>query len=94
MYDVSTSDNKKSRINVKISPTLRAEFHLVAKLRGDTVSGLIHRFIVKTIREEKLKEPEAFTGLEVDPPLIRVPVGQANLSNKTKSNLKGSRKIR
>src|ERR1700742_2632166 len=61
MYKVNTDDYKTARINVKLSKALREEFHIAAKLKGGTVSGLIHQFIVATVREEKKKEPQAFT---------------------------------
>lgn len=57
---VTTKENKEVRINVKISPTKRREFQIAAELRGGTVSGLIHQFIVRTIHEEKQQHPEVF----------------------------------
>lgn len=47
-------------INLKLSADTREDFRVVAELRGSSMSGLIHQFIVQSIREEKMKEPEAF----------------------------------
>jgi hypothetical protein len=60
MDNVSTSDLKEVRINVKISPKLRADFQTAARLRGATMSALIHQFIVKTVREERERDPGEF----------------------------------
>lgn len=68
MDNVMTKEMKDVRINLKISPTKRREFQIVAELRGGTVSGLLHQFIVKAIHEEKMNHPDAF------PKMIHVPV--------------------
>jgi hypothetical protein len=60
MDNVSTKELKEVRINVKISPKLRTDFHTAARLRGATMSALLHQFVVKTVREEKEREPGAF----------------------------------
>lgn len=60
LHNVSTRGQKTVRINLKINPAIRREFHAVAELRGSTVSNLIHQFIVKTIREEKERDPSGF----------------------------------
>lgn len=47
-------------INLRIAESVRDGFKIVADLRGATLSGLIHQFIVKSIREEKERDPRAF----------------------------------
>jgi antitoxin component of RelBE/YafQ-DinJ toxin-antitoxin module len=56
---------KNVLLNLKISEEVRDEFKRVAELRGSTMSGLIHQFIYKTIREEKQQNPDAFTKREL-----------------------------
>jgi antitoxin component of RelBE/YafQ-DinJ toxin-antitoxin module len=51
---------KKAILNLRLDPKVRDEFATAAKLRGASMSGLIHQFIVKTIREEKAEAPQAF----------------------------------
>lgn len=48
------------RINIRVKPQTRDEFHAVAYLRGAKVSGLLHQYMVKMIREEKERNLEAF----------------------------------
>lgn len=52
---------KKAILNLRLDPATRDEFAVAAKLRGASMSGLIHQFIVRTIREEKAEAPQAFT---------------------------------
>ena len=47
-------------VNLRLKPKTRDEFKVAAELRGASMSGLLHQFIVKTIREEKERCPEAF----------------------------------
>lgn len=49
-----------SIINLKVPPRTHADFRIAAKLRGSTMSGLLHQYIVKVIREEKERDPDAF----------------------------------
>jgi hypothetical protein len=56
--------NKEVLVNVRLRPETREEFRIAAGLRGATMSSLLHQFIVRTIREEKEREPNAFPGLE------------------------------
>jgi hypothetical protein len=54
---------KKSKdvlINFRINRRIRDEFRVAASLRGASISGLLHQFIVHTIREEKERNPKAF----------------------------------
>src|SRR5687767_9417302 len=56
--------NKEVLINIRLKPETREEFRISAELRGATMSGLLHQFIVRTIREEKERDPEAFANLQ------------------------------
>lgn len=60
MDNVATSSGKDVWINIRINPHIREEFKIASDLRGASMSGLIHQFIVKTIREEKAINPDAF----------------------------------
>jgi hypothetical protein len=51
---------KLSTINLKVPPRTHADFRIAAKLRGGTMSSLLHQYIVRIIREEKERDPEAF----------------------------------
>lgn len=52
--------DKKAILNLRLDPGVREEFAIAAKLRGASMSGLLHQFIVRTIREEKAEMPQAF----------------------------------
>jgi hypothetical protein len=47
-------------LNLRLDPAVRDQFAIAAKLRGASMSGLLHQFIVRTIREEKAEAPQAF----------------------------------
>ena len=57
LYVVAT---KEVLVTVRIAEPVRDEFKIAAGLRGATMSGLIHQFIVRTIREEKEASPHEF----------------------------------
>ena len=57
LYIVAT---KEVLVTVRIAPEVRDQFKRAAELRGSTMSGLMHQFIVRTIREEREIEPRAF----------------------------------
>ncbi len=52
--------DKKVILNLRLRPETRDQFALAAELRGASMSGLLHQFIVRTIREEKEAMPDAF----------------------------------
>lgn len=56
--------DKKAILNLRVKPEVRDEFAVAAELRGASMSGLIHQFIVRTIREEKELSPSAFHGVK------------------------------
>jgi hypothetical protein len=64
VFPVMAGKNKEVLINIRLKPETREEFRIAAELRGATMSGLLHQFIVRTIREEKERDPEAFSNLE------------------------------
>jgi antitoxin component of RelBE/YafQ-DinJ toxin-antitoxin module len=51
---------KAAYIQIRISEQIKADLQIAAELRGASMSGLLHQFIVQTIREEKELSPEAF----------------------------------
>lgn len=61
--DVDLSGNKDVLVNLRLRPDVRLEFKAVAELRGATMSGLLHQFIVKAIREERERDPVSFNKL-------------------------------
>jgi len=58
LYIVAT--NKDVLVTIRIAPEIRDQFKTAAELRGSTMSGLMHQFIVRTIREEREAMPHAF----------------------------------
>lgn len=66
-------------MNIKIKPQTYEEFRIAVELRGSTMSGLIHQFIVKVIREEKDRNPEAFKVLEAEEAEVKSTSNKANL---------------
>ena len=54
-------EKKKTKmIGVLADEQTHADFAKACELRGVTMSGIVHEFIVKVIREEKEREPDAF----------------------------------
>jgi antitoxin component of RelBE/YafQ-DinJ toxin-antitoxin module len=51
---------KEKMINVRLTPAVHDQFKVACDLRGVSMSSLLHQFIVRTIREEKTLEPDAF----------------------------------
>lgn len=58
LYIVAT--NKEVLVTIRIAPDVRDQFKKAAELRGSTMSGLMHQFIVRTIREETEAAPQEF----------------------------------
>lgn len=61
---MSQAQNKEVLINIRLRHETREEFRVAAELRGATMSGLLHQFIVRTIREEKERAPDTFAKLQ------------------------------
>ena len=51
---------KVRMINVRLTPQVHEAFKMACELRGGSMSSLLHQFVVRTIREEKEREPHAF----------------------------------
>jgi hypothetical protein len=54
------SVGKDKMITLRLSEQAHKDFKIAADLRGASMSSLLHQFIVKLIREEKEREPQAF----------------------------------
>lgn len=52
--------SKTKMINVRLTDQTHEDFRIAAELRGASMSSLLHQFVVRTIREEKEREPKAF----------------------------------
>lgn len=71
LYDVMTNESAGKEkeddeviLNIRVQREVREQFRLAAKLKGSSMSGLLHQFVIKTIREEKSLDPEAFTRVQ------------------------------
>ena len=61
-------------INVRLTPSVHEAFKIACDLRGVSMSSLLHQFIVRTIREEKEREPSAFATRPVGIPMAKITV--------------------
>lgn len=54
-------------LNIKIRESLKDEFSVAVKLEGFDMSGLLRNFMIRTVREVKAKDPQAFeAALEIE----------------------------
>lgn len=60
--NVMTAKLKGTFIQFRVTDDIKHDLQIVAELRGLTMSSLLHSLMVKTIREEKDREPRAFNG--------------------------------
>lgn len=51
---------KERLVNVRLTPKTHEEFKIACELRGASMSSLLHQFIVRTIREERERDPISF----------------------------------
>lgn len=51
---------KTKMLTCKVSPDTYKEYQAAAKLKGGTMSGLIHMYVVRIIDEQREAKPEAF----------------------------------
>ena len=65
LYNVATK--KEVLVTIRISENTRDEFKIAAELRGSTMSGLLHQWIIRTIREEKQMSPQNFQPRHIAP---------------------------
>jgi hypothetical protein len=66
---------KSKMINVRLTPSVHDDFKIACDLRGVSMSSAMHQFVVRTIREEKEREPKAFRvqrALPVTEPINKV----------------------
>lgn len=67
---------KETRLNIRVKPNFKDDLQAVADYHGLTVSSYVHSVLVKAIREEKTKAPEAFVihrdGIEEKPSARKV----------------------
>lgn len=70
LYNVATK--KEVLVTIRIAENVRDEFKMAAELRGSTMSGLMHQFIIRTIREEKQQQPQAFAPKHLAPVVARI----------------------
>lgn len=47
-------------VNLKVPEKLREEFKVAAKLEGMDLSGMLRQFMIRSVREIKERDPEAF----------------------------------
>lgn len=52
--------SKEIRLNIRIKPELKADLESVADFYGLTVTSYVHSVLIRKMREEKEREPEAF----------------------------------
>lgn len=63
LYNVMTKDDG-GLINLRVDPALRSQFKAAAKMMGfKGMSGAIHFFIVKSINDQKERNPDEFARL-------------------------------
>lgn len=79
MFDFVASPKVKM-INVRLTPEIHEDFKMACFLRGVSMSSFLHQTVVKTIREEKEREPQAF-----DKPVRGIPyTGKAKTPDETR----------
>jgi hypothetical protein len=52
--------NKERLLTVRMAPQVLADFKLAVKLKGATMSALVHMYAFEIIREQRERNPEAF----------------------------------
>lgn len=81
LYNVMTKQ-KDVLINIRINEEVRDQFKIACELRGQSMSGLLHQYIYRVIREEKaispksfLSEPETVKLDKISPPVKKKKTG-------------------
>lgn len=62
--------SKEKLLTVRLTPDVHRDYKVAAKLRGASMSSLVHMFVVRTIRDERQDNPRAFEHRSEDRPLI------------------------
>jgi hypothetical protein len=57
---VARDKSKTEMITVKVSKIVYAEFQAACEMRGGSMSGILHQFMVKTVTEERTSQPGIF----------------------------------
>lgn len=52
--DKMIKENKNSRIEIRLSSSIKEQFQEIAKKKNTTISKLLYGFIINTIKEEKI----------------------------------------
>lgn len=60
MENNDISGKKDKMLTVKIDEQTLKDFGIASRLRGATMSGLVHQFIVSTIHQQREKFPDSF----------------------------------
>jgi len=63
--------SKETRLNIRVKPSFKDDLQSVAEFHGLTVSSYVHSVLVKAIRAEKEREPQAFENK--NPAIITIP---------------------
>lgn len=60
LYDVMKKTLKEVLMTLRVRPDVRDSFRVVAEMKGATMSGLIHQFMMRSIRDMQDTYPEEF----------------------------------
>lgn len=60
---------KATHLQIRIREDIKEDLRITSELKGLSVSGLVHSLIVKAVREEKEKEPQAFQNIKPVEPI-------------------------
>lgn len=52
--------SKTGLLTVRLKPQVLRDFKIAAEVQGASMSGLVHMFVIRTIREQKETIPKAF----------------------------------
>lgn len=68
---------KDKLLTVRLAPEVHRDYKIAAELRGSTMSNLAHMYIVRVVREEKDRNPDAFTKRnEYERPVVKAKVSR------------------
>lgn len=77
------SQIKERMLTVRLTPEVLAEYKIAARLKGSSMSNLVHMYIFQVIREQKERNPEAFKN-EFERPVVRAKIRRTK--GKSKQN--------
>jgi hypothetical protein len=61
---VAVPDTKETRLNLRMKDAFKSDLQILADYLGLTLSSYAHSLLVRSVREEKLRYPEAFASEE------------------------------